>query len=238
MYVTIGPWTLRFWPMTHFKREAPSALRFANLSPWHFRLTLCTVLLSIQRDMTVLLCRSGRSLLNTVSEDTFTGMADMWCMVFSRTHSPLTKFQTEEDLLPLIGALPKEGHWIRSRRKKKTKDSRNTRAKRQNSRRHWWLSFDKHVHFLIVYLEGHPSATPVSRVLDICPRTFLEDRSSVIGSYSRIYSRQLHEFLQSLIVRIYQSTRNHSVETAKTIFDKCLGGHDSRYTDRSSCILP
>jgi hypothetical protein len=51
---------------------------------------------------------------------------------------------------------------IRSRRKRKTKDIRNTGAKRQNSRRQWWISSDQHALSLIVYLDGPPSAIPVS----------------------------------------------------------------------------
>lgn len=51
---------------------------------------------------------------------------------------------------------------IRSRKKRKTKDIRNTRAKRQNSSRHWWISSDQHALSLIVYLDGPPSAIPLS----------------------------------------------------------------------------
>jgi hypothetical protein len=64
----------------------------------------------------------------------------------------------------------------RNRRKRKTKDIRNTRAKRQNSRRRWWISSDQHALSLLVYFDGPPSAVSVSLLsaasASLCLRTF------------------------------------------------------------------
>jgi len=115
---------------------------------------------------------------------------------------------------------------IHNRRMRKTKDIRNTRAKRQNSCRYWWISSDQHALSLIVYWDDLPSAIPVSLLSAASAGPLPTNFQSAVRTA---------EYTRDSIMKFYSQYSCANISPHATmIFSECEGVHDSRYTGRFS----